>query len=66
MNDVFLAGFNSVLRAGLASVGGYLVAKGIVPADAWATISNNLIGIALIAIPAAWGAYGKWRDRNKA
>lgn len=65
IDSVFLAAFNSVLRAVLASIGGYLVAKGIVSADVWTTIANHILGILLIAIPAAWGAWAKWRDRNK-
>lgn len=62
---VLLAMVNGVLRALLASLGGYLIAKGYVTADGWATVSGHVVGAVLVAIPMLWTVYAKWRDRNK-
>lgn len=65
MSDLGKAIATSALRAGLASFGGYLAAKGIVSDSDVSTAVDALAAAIPIAGAVGWGAYQKYRTAKK-
>ena len=62
MNRVIMGG---IVRAGLASVGGYLVSKGYATSadvETLATNANAVVGVAAVVVTAVWS----WWSKRKA